>query len=430
MVARVDAARPRRALYFVGVRKRWELIRLIVRYQWRFYGGLLTLAISIAGLVTADVREVFGFALGAAGLAIGVALMYPDVRDLFGNDVDLRMLGAPEDYQSTVPIVAGSGGIIVTQPNRPTQRAAVWESVDDLVATSLLDCDLCAQNPELPRDFKKYKALIVKEKLHGRSAFDGIIIAQRDDLTPEKLASSDVMQLSKTRYFDLMCTNYMTNWAIVPGVGSPLMGWHLSQDPDSGKLRNLRGSRLSNGIGASTIAITVDGYLVLVGQGNQSQSSAAQWAPGGSGSVDDQDLPLLATGPTKLRYLVAHAMERELQEETRVTASEIEATSVTGYFRWVNMGGKPEFVGVTLLRVTADELRERRRLYVERNWVRTVDTSVKFDLAKLRSDGPLDCLPSSYRDAASFPLFMGLRALKLHLERDQNVLNRLQQMVS
>lgn len=428
MVARVDAARPRRKLYFVGIRKRWELLSLIVRHQWKFYTGLLSLAISAVGLFLAEVRDVVGVFSGVAGIALGTALLIPDVRALLSDEVDLRMLGSSEEYRSTMPLVTESGEI-VTQANRPTQRAIAWPAIDSTISTSLLDCEL-AQNPDLPPEVRRYKAIIVREKLRGRTAFDGILVGQRDDLTPEVLASSAVIRISRTHYFDLMCTNYMTNWAIVPGVGNPLLGWHLSQDPASGSLRKLTGSRLSNAIGASTVAVTADGFLVLVGQSNRSESSPAQWAPGGSGSVDDEDLSLLSSGRTKLRYLVAHAMERELQEEARVNAVEIETTILTGYFRWVNMGGKPEYLGVTLLRATAEELKERRRRYVERNWVRIVDVSVKLDLAGLRTGAPLACLPPSYRDTASFPLFMGLRALKMHIDRDQNLNNRLQQMVS
>lgn len=58
---------------------------------------------------------------------------------------------------------------------------------------------------------------------------------------------------------------------------------------------------------------------------------------------------------------IKHAMKRELREESSKNnlskdVSEIGETKLLGFFRWVNKGGKPEFVGITKCSLDLSEL--------------------------------------------------------------------------
>ena len=402
-----------------------ELLRLILRFQWKFYTGVLAILISVTDLLLSDLGKLSSVALVSGGVVLGIVLIVPDVVSLVRRDVDIQRLAPPEDYVSPTELSGGTGEVVV-QSNKPTQRAIVWNEVDREITNSLADCLLVSKSRSVIPGIEKNRPLILRERLAGKSAFDGKVVSQISDLSAKALTSGQSIDLAMSRYFDLLCTNYMTNWAVVPSVGSPVLGWKLAQDPDSGELRELEGSTLSNAIGASTLAVTADGFLVLIGQSNRSISSPSMWAPGGSGSVDPEDVSLLSNGPAKLVHVIAHAMERELQEEAHLNASDIEMTYVNGYFRWVNMGGKPEYSGITLLRRSSVDLKARYRRLVERPWVRIIVSDVAFDIDLLLSGGdPLACLPGKYRQTASFPLFMTLRALRAHLERDKNLLARL-----
>lgn len=413
-----DRARARPQLLLVRARRSAELLALALRGRWRFYLGLLAFALGAVGLVVSDPAEPIGFVTSVAGVVIGVVLAVPDLRDFVRDRSDVRLLAPMEDFVSPVPLVVPTGARVVASPVTPTNRALVWDEVDDVLASSGPPCRL-VDGPRLPPDVERHRQDIVRERVRGVTAFNGKIIGQATDLTPSSLHAGTTIDLVVGRYYDLVATNYMTNWSFGPPIGTPIPGWTLSQDEDTGVLRPLAGSGLVNAIGVSTLAFTRDARLVLVGQANRSLSSPGTWAPSGSGSVDEKDVVGLRRGPRDLADVLVHTMERELQEEARVGPDEIGSTTLTGYFRWVNQGGKPEYVGVTLLSIGSEDLRRRVPRLEETPFVKRIDATARVDVDALVADpGSLACLPARYRDTASLPLVMALRALGRRLGHD------------
>jgi hypothetical protein len=138
--------------------------------------------------------------------------------------------------------------------------------------------------------------------------------------------------------------------------------------------------------------------------------------------VDDRDLPRSTT----LQELVARAMERELSEEVNLVGVGA-STQITGYFRWLEKGAKPEFVGVTALHTTAREIRDRRVRPDEERLVASVDTH-EINPRDIRIVGnQLKGLPAELLGSASVPLWLALRALGTSLERDPELVDRLLQ---
>jgi hypothetical protein len=116
-------------------------------------------------------------------------------------------------------------------------------------------------------------------------------------------------------------------------------------------------SEMCNHIGISTIGFSKDRKLVLWQQTAKAQQSENQIAPTGSGSCDWKDL----APSRRLKETLKIAMERELTEESsrrgsKVKQNLVEKTIVIGFFRWVRRGGKPEFLGISRLRVNAGDL--------------------------------------------------------------------------
>ncbi len=116
------------------------------------------------------------------------------------------------------------------------------------------------------------------------------------------------------------------------------------------RFADLTTSLLNNHIGASTLGITEDHYLLLWKQNGHDQQSTDYLIPTGSGSaamIDwDKDGNLFAT--------ITRTMERELAEESSgkgmLDKDKIGETKILGFFRWLARGGKPEFSGLTKLR--------------------------------------------------------------------------------
>ena len=106
-------------------------------------------------------------------------------------------------------------------------------------------------------------------------------------------------------------------------------------------------------VGVSTLAMTKDGFIVLLTQSEKAMGSPGRIAPSGSGSADWKDYTLSEN--KDLLSVVKVAMQRELYEELRIKEagyreiSGIANTRVLGYFRWIAKCGSPEFYGITSL---------------------------------------------------------------------------------
>lgn len=178
-------------------------------------------------------------------------------------------------------------------------------------------------------------------------------------------------------------------------------------------------SQMCDHIGVSTIGFSKDKMLVLWIQSERAQQSENLAAPTGSGSCDWSDL-----SPSRsFRETLTNGMERELHEEStrnkaKVTENLVVGTMILGFFRWVRRGGKPEFVGISRLRVNASDLtpniaevtRPRRMLL---NFpVRSID-NLGSVIDKIQNEVQL-----------SVPLAVNLECLRHYLQKRKDSLNQ------
>lgn len=115
------------------------------------------------------------------------------------------------------------------------------------------------------------------------------------------------------------------------------------------RFRNDFYKEVSGHIGITTLLITENNRVAMLYQGNTKAIGAKTVVLGGSGSMDYADMEK-ADNPDDLRDALAYGMARELCEETGMQKyfdKVRERTMVTGFFRWVDRCGKPEFVGVS-----------------------------------------------------------------------------------
>lgn len=138
---------------------------------------------------------------------------------------------------------------------------------------------------------------------------------------------------------------------------------------DRFQLAPLHGSALANHIGVTALTLTADNHVLLFRQGDTAVDRGSIVASG-SGSLDWKDLRF-AQGD--LLAAIRFGMAREFTEEASArvayakrfkTRSPSESAAraaqdvvVTGFFRWVNRCGKPEFVGAMRAPFTRAELR-------------------------------------------------------------------------
>lgn len=169
----------------------------------------------------------------------------------------------------------------------------------------------------------------------------------------------DECSFYRGRYFDSFVTNEYCTKIVSTVEARPQK---ISSGLDMFPIRNsellpIHLSGMNNHVGISTLAITNDGYIQLWKQGSSTQVSEGKVVATGSGSLDACDLD----GSSDLINTIINGMNRELLEESskqgrQFKTNPIKETRVTGYFRWIKRGGKPEFVGISKLTASLIEL--------------------------------------------------------------------------
>lgn len=121
-------------------------------------------------------------------------------------------------------------------------------------------------------------------------------------------------------------------------------------------LHDVAESGMADHIGVSTLLVTRDRKLVFWNQADGVQQSRNRFVSTGSGSADWRDVSFEG-GVASLKETLIRAMERELREESLQKGQHMRCTTeVIGFFRWIDRGGKPEFVGVTSSDIDAARL--------------------------------------------------------------------------
>jgi hypothetical protein len=128
------------------------------------------------------------------------------------------------------------------------------------------------------------------------------------------------------------------------------------------RLRSLADTESSNQLGASTLAFTRDGYLMLVYQTRRNAHSGGKIAPSGSGSLDWEDVTAVTSGD--FLDVVRRGAARELIEESGLEGHRDFAVDVVAseyvlpyaFSRIIRRAGKPEFFCLGYLPLTIEEL--------------------------------------------------------------------------
>ncbi|WP_343785110.1 hypothetical protein [Alkalibacillus silvisoli] len=178
---------------------------------------------------------------------------------------------------------------------------------------------------------------------------------------------------------------------------------------------------MNNHIGISTLAVTTDNYLVIRKQATTSQQNINKYVPTGSGSCDWSDMQKDSFCST-----IEFAMKRELWEENggkelNVSVNEFGETKILGFYRWLQRGGKPEFVGITKLNFSQDQL--------DPDSIELIDTNNKAipDTFYIESVTDLPHIISEIKEIGnvSLPLHMCLDALEHFYEERSSELEQL-----
>jgi hypothetical protein len=410
------------------MRGRLDFYRVALRGRPTYYLSLASLFASIALFVLSPYSFSLNWTAGAVLLLISSCLWAYDWARLKRAKIRVEKLESPWVRDVGIP----GAEPVELHDGRGQSIVAVWPKVDEALPATTATVSRSRLPVKIPAAVQPYVIDILEAKTATRSVYNGKLIRQNTDLTAALLAEGGTVELGTTDYYTMLCTDYLADSRLMrqSSDGVVLHGPPLMTDRNL-NLRPLSDQAMANVVGVSTLAFTADGVLALVLQAPTAQSSPGLWAPSGSGSMDPRDYRTLRES-TELRAIVAAAMERELCEECNIRYDEIEWTRVLGFYRWLEKGGKPEYVGVTRLALGSDKLHGRPVRFVELPWVERSVCNIGVDLEALR-DQP-DSIPELHtvfdwerrpdvelQARISLPLFMCFRALGRALLREDSV---------
>ncbi|MES2940963.1 MAG: hypothetical protein V4864_25010 [Pseudomonadota bacterium] len=264
------------------------------------------------------------------------------------------------------------------QPS-PGQRAmgftGRYTGANRVFCSDRLDADLLERDWSILVDqdrLGRVRRLVREHREHGLAYLtallrdagrNGALLVNEDKLCLADELSAQVVHCHRAGYFDSLCTNNASMVSLVEGhrISHPYTPdstlYPVAHGVEGYYLQDLHEADLCNGIGVSTLAITADRCFVLGQQTRKNVQSPGMLICTASGSCDYADL-----NAASLRRTLVGAMERELAEECHArggrglppSAGGLAAeTRIIGFFRWLQRGGKPEFIGISRLRVDA-----------------------------------------------------------------------------
>lgn len=251
--------------------------------------------------------------------------------------------------------------------NCDIEKFEMSEKVNDFLTEANFDREKIAMNKMKKKFFISLSALkclnnkVYKKIENNIYIYNSKLVRQVSDLFIEN--NKITIALQKTDYFANIATNDLIFDMIKDlekgTVNCGNMFSVVDYNSNTINLYDMHDSYCANIIGISTLAITKDGKIIVLEQGNCDVNSR-RLAPSGSGSADYKKLK----NNDFIDFLTGE-MNREMLEEMQISKENFDMlngkdnliskycakTYVIGYCRLLNRGGKPDYFGITELDV-------------------------------------------------------------------------------
>jgi hypothetical protein len=372
---RLYRARP--WLLFANLLSFYDLARAIAKTRIR---ALIQASSLVLGLVASLVlSKVAGWeawlALLAGSIISGLDFGF-EIRNLRDEDVGCVIVDISGDVDRAKLLpqtVTTSGNLLNFTSSYALYDRTVNAELSRQSTAEASDLTLVAWSDDtspLPYKVQQWRRQILLNRYRGAKAnrpFNGALVRQVTSSESIAQHQDRPIEMQTTRYFDLMCSNYLTESYVEDRrTGSKVLyGVDLIRDTN-GQLPSLESSDLANAVGVSTLAFDSRNKLILIQQSEFAQSSQNLWSPSGSGSLEPNDVHKAAAqtaAQAPLVDVIRRGMNRELVEESHIRERIIADSRVIAYFRWLNKGAKPEYVALYAL---GERLRDEAGF---RNWL-------------------------------------------------------------
>jgi hypothetical protein len=371
---------PTRGEFADGVVTRWDYVKYVVGKQRRVHTLLLLAVLLAFG------SKLFSFAAAASfwGMVGAALLLVVATYELYEELTSYAAAGRKKSRRLT-SVEVGSAVTVPLERIRPGRLQSLrgfrvaYSGADSIMVSDTVDAMLRSRDWALVADADKPRRVSKLIAQHRGHALGCLAHFAHDALRSRKMFENErklclADELSAERnelrvcdggYFDSVCTNEASTLVLQdesfrshPFHGGPLFPARLFEGGH--ELDDLHDSNLNNHVGVTTLGITSDCCFVIWQQGNRVVEGPGKVIATASGSVDFADWD-----GASLKETLQRAIAREFAEETKsgglfagVDASTlVHRTHVIGFFRWLQRGGKPEFLAISRLQVDSASLR-------------------------------------------------------------------------
>jgi hypothetical protein len=318
---------------------------LLFNYSLSLAGLALTI---IGGSAQSILPTALGIVITLAGISGTAITWYRSVRDLYLRRLDDDSMTRPRSLAVSERL-RNSGYEVLTRQGHPSDALLTSRDINRALLGGVQSPALITHRGTYHAGHPAPVAQVLLKEFTRRS---GTVIfnAKKVRIASEPLLDNSGMltavDVQATRYFDTLITNDSLSFALWSKRNhSDVFNGHEFCFPNR-TIPECSESPCANQVGASTLAVTSDGYLVITEQGRQSNIASGQITSSGSGSADWQDIQ----GYTDLQAFVKNFAGRELVEECGLTHEDIEWLKIIGYGRFLYRGGLPQFFCLAKLR--------------------------------------------------------------------------------
>ncbi|KDA06692.1 hypothetical protein DC31_09645 [Microbacterium sp. CH12i] len=225
-----------------------------------------------------------------------------------------------------------------------------------------IELSLTPEQYELPESVRPFVPGLLRRLLYAKTiVHNGKLAGLRSEITPTSTSAT----LQRSRYLEAQSSDEIIDRLLwdIHDVEPSTDGRRLVID-EEGALKPLHLTAATNYIGVSTLVVTSDNFVYFQRQGTGSNVNAGRWAPSGSGSVDFRDWKVVRREARRrgqqpnLTMLLAFAAEREFVEEFGLDGFALPKcdTTIIGFVRLIERGGKPDFFAVTRMPMSRSDL--------------------------------------------------------------------------